>query len=936
MKRGYDPPMLRRALILMTVLLAASAAAAGSARAASGSPIFTGFYSVLAYGEGEGTSAQDLATNTALDTIPAADTNQLSMYEGLEQAWPGFTSSQMLTYYKDSGFEAEPSSSALDTLSGQLDTTVTGSPPAVESPQQGVTIVRQPPYDVPRIYAATRTEAMWAAGYVTAEDRLFMMDVLRHTAEGTMTSLLGASEVPDDSTELGVQDQTPAQYTAEAEQLPQEAGAEGQQALDDLNEYVAGINAYINVTKLDPEKLPAEYLALGVKPTTWTLADTMAVGTYLIGQELVLADDQAQQSEALLLAQQQLGVKQGTEVYDDLRQNDSAADVVSLQQRFNGQNLGKVNRRSEAMITPGTLKLRDAETGGPEAVGGSGDGGAERQALARLPAWAQALVRTPIDMHTGDSNVVLVDAKRSGDGQAYMVGGPQVNYYTPEIFLEYELHAPGIDVSGIGFPGASPYPVIGHGIDYAWTGTSAFSSNADMFAEKLCNPDGSTPSFASTHYLYKGRCIPFVTGTIIDKTPIAVTSPSLPQTITMHTENSVHGPITEYGMVGSTPVALATANATVGNAARSYIALERLAENRVDSPQSFVQAMRYITGGENWWYVDDRHIALLQSGWYPDRAPGTDPDFPIWGTGHYDWKGFNAATGTYDRLPAKDNPTSIDPRDGYLVNWNNEIAHGWPIAAGYWAQGSVVRASMLLDDLHQVFDTGSVTLAKLTGMVTAPATTSDLRGMGDWPVIRRVIGRSRNATVNQLVALLQGWYAGGSQRRSLTYAGDAQYGPAIRLMDAWWPLLVRAEFQPALGAPLTDFINSNLNAISPDGLTDGTGNAFTAGWENDVQQDLRQVLGEKVAGRFSRTYCGGGELKRCRALLISTLLEADAELVKQYGASESSWVYPTICSTAPTTCDEVSSETVGAVELPAQPLDNRGTFYQAVAISGHR
>ena len=33
--------------------------------------------------------------------------------------------------------------------------------------------------------------------------------------------------------------------------------------------------------------------------------------------------------------------------------------------------------------------------------------------------------------------------------------GPQVGYYTPEVFLEYELHAPGIDVCGVSFPGAS-------------------------------------------------------------------------------------------------------------------------------------------------------------------------------------------------------------------------------------------------------------------------------------------------------------------------------------------------------------------------------------------------------------------------------------------------------------------------------------------------
>ena len=71
-----------------------------------------------------------------------------------------------------------------------------------------------------------------------------------------------------------------------------------------------------------------------------------------------------------------------------------------------------------------------------------------------------------------------------------------------------------------------------------------------------------------------------------------------------------------------------------------------------------------------------------------------------------------------------------------------------------------------------------------------------------------------------------------------------------------------------------DFISANFNSIVPDGLRDGTGNGFFEGWEMDVQKDLRQVLGQPVQGRFSRTYCGGGSLARCRALLSSTLLQA--------------------------------------------------------------
>src|SRR5205807_349747 len=98
--------------------------------------------------------------------------------------------------YKDSSFQPAPSASVVSGLLGQVGTIVTGSPPGVERPSQGVLIVRDSRFQVPRIYGDTRAEVMWGAGYATAEDRLFLMDVLRHTAEGTTAELLGPSAAP--------------------------------------------------------------------------------------------------------------------------------------------------------------------------------------------------------------------------------------------------------------------------------------------------------------------------------------------------------------------------------------------------------------------------------------------------------------------------------------------------------------------------------------------------------------------------------------------------------------------------------------------------------------------------------------------------------------------------------------------------------------------
>ena len=159
--------------------------------------------------------------------------------------------------------------------------------------------------------------------------------------------------------------------------------------------------------------------------------------------------------------------------------------------------------------------------------------------------------------------------------------GPQVGYYSPQIFSEYELHGGGIDISGVTFPGASPYPLIGHGIDFAWSGTSANGDNQDTFVEKLCNPDGSAPTDKSTHYVYKGECITFM---MRDQTLTTPFSPSRltsrRQTITYRTMRSVHGPVFAFATVAGAPVALTKAKGVDFHELEAVFPFMRLAENQ--------------------------------------------------------------------------------------------------------------------------------------------------------------------------------------------------------------------------------------------------------------------------------------------------------------------------------------------------------------------
>ena len=75
----------------------------------------------------------------------------------------------------------------------------------------GAAIVRDPVHFVPRIYGNSRSDLMFGAGYAVPQDRMFLMDVLRHSAEASTDEILGASAAPADRDQLTHQDVSPTE-----------------------------------------------------------------------------------------------------------------------------------------------------------------------------------------------------------------------------------------------------------------------------------------------------------------------------------------------------------------------------------------------------------------------------------------------------------------------------------------------------------------------------------------------------------------------------------------------------------------------------------------------------------------------------------------------------------------------------------------------------
>ena len=79
--------------------------------------------------------------------------------------------------------------------------------------------------------------------------------------------------------------------------------------------------------------------------------------------------------------------------------------------------------------------------------------------------------------------------------------GPQVAYFMPQILMSRTCTARTSTPAGAAFAGVSLYVLLGRGHDFAWSATSAGQDIIDTFAEKLCEPDGGSPTIDSTHYL---------------------------------------------------------------------------------------------------------------------------------------------------------------------------------------------------------------------------------------------------------------------------------------------------------------------------------------------------------------------------------------------------------------------------------------------------
>lgn len=888
-KEGHLPRALRRSAALAGLLLAAllGPATASAAPQPYGANDAGGFLNVLPPGENGLDNLSQLFAFRGTGVLPPHFADQQHLYEDLLYAAPTLTDGQVPLYYKDATFGVRP---------GEVESTI--------EPRPGVTIQRDSAYGVPHVYGDTRSDTMFGAGYACAADRLFLMDVLRHTGRAELASFLGGANASADAAQWSSSPYTEADYEKQIGLLAGTHGAAGQQAVADVQAYVDGVNAYIAAANADSSLKPGEYTLLGKPMESWKPSDVLAIATLVGGIFGRGGGGELRSAETLQALEDRFGRAAGRKAWLGFRAKNDPEAPTTISKSFPYETRSAFAKKGLAL--PDRNSVREVKV----ASASSGAAGSGFNVGARLQEALEAAAHA--------SNWELVSAKESASGHSIGVLGPQVGYWVPQILMEEDLHGPGIDVRGVAFPGVSMVVQMGHGRDYAWSATSAGADLVDTFAEMLCRD--------KFHYRYRGKCLamePLVRQESWAPNAIDDTEAGS-QTLTAY--RTVHGIVFARGNVDGKKVAFVRERSTYFHEGDSIVGFSQLNEpGFLTGPAQFKKAISSIDFTFNWAYIDAEHIAYALSGALPQR-PGTSPDFPVLGTGKYDWKGFKPATQTATYLPFSEHPQAVDPP--FLVSWNNKSAPGWAAADDNYAYGAFFR-SMMISDKVRAGTKGKrkMTISDLVRAMEEPA-SQDLPGYALLPTIFKAVGKPHSPKLRKALNTLRTWHEHGAHRRDLNRDGVDEENAAIELMDAWWPKLVKAEFEPALGRKAFEKLAGMIEIGDPPvGESPPSRMQFYEGWWGYASKDLRKLFGPEPKGTWSRVYCGKGSKKACRRALQRSLAAAlkvtPAEL---YGGGNGD------CASDPDPqCfDQNRPAITGGIELPPFPFQNRPTFQQVV------
>ncbi len=312
-----------------------------------------------------------------------------------------------------------------------------------------VTIVRDA-IALPYIDAESERDALFALGYVHAQDRLWQMTFNRRIAQGRIAEIAGPGAVQTDRflRTLGI-DRVARTI---AEHLDPETRSS-------IEAYAAGVNAYLS-QRSGP--LPPEFLLTrSPAPEPWQVSDSIAWALMMaLDLSRTYRDELARLRLASSLTRAEI---------DELKPpypGDAPADIADYPAIYRALGLYKQPPASQTKSTPdrrAALQATATEANNP---------------FASLAALEDA-------DGIGSNNWVLGGA-RTISGKPLLANDPHLGLTTPSVWYFARLRAPGLEVFGATLPGI-PYVLLGRNRNVAWGFTNTEPDVQDLFIERI-NP----------------------------------------------------------------------------------------------------------------------------------------------------------------------------------------------------------------------------------------------------------------------------------------------------------------------------------------------------------------------------------------------------------------------------------------------------------------
>ncbi len=333
--------------------------------------------------------------------------------------------------------------------------------------------VRRDTHGMPHLDATTQQDLFVAQGYVTAQDRLWQMDLLRRNANGDLAEILGPSLVKHDRA------QRVLQYRRSAQRIYGNLPAAERARLD---AYARGVNLFIDQHR---DSLPPEFRLLHYRPEPWTGGDSLSILTMMVGTLDTHWD--------VKLARERVAAK--------LNSPKLEADLYPVGSWRDRPPTGELLDLSKPHPEPASSSSDDEEDDRSEA------GADPHENFSSLHA---LLGRDNCAGCSPGSNNWVIAGRHTASGKPLLSNDMHLELSIPNIWYMADLRAPGYHATGVTLPGA-PFVVAGHNDHVAWGFTALYADVQDLYVEKLDGKgnyqaaDGSWKPLAVDHEVINVR-----------------------------------------------------------------------------------------------------------------------------------------------------------------------------------------------------------------------------------------------------------------------------------------------------------------------------------------------------------------------------------------------------------------------------------------------